>query len=316
MEHSPAGDDVAGQSVRTRHEVRVRPPFRLDLTVSALRRLPTNLIDRLTPAGEYVRALESGGRPVIVRARQTAPETLLVEIEGDHGAQSDVLAQLQRILGTDRASHSFARAASAVPWLQPLVERMRGMKPPRYPSLWEALVNAVVFQQVSLSAASAIVRRMTLELGTFVESRGSRLHVFPGAVRVLAERGDTLHRLGLSAAKIATLRRVTDAFESGALDESLLERTSSAEASTHLQRTKGIGPWTASVVLLRGLGRLDVFPPGDSGIARSLRTFAVPDIDLSDLLARLHPEQGMLYYHLLLARLEARGELCRPSLHD
>jgi DNA-3-methyladenine glycosylase II len=191
---------------------------------------------------------------------------------------------------------------------------MRGLKPPRYPSLWEAIVNAVVFQQVSLGAASAIVRRLILELGQVVESRGSHLRVFPSAPVVLDASDATLRVLGLSAAKLATLRRVGDALESGKLSEGSLEEVSSAEASARLQGTKGIGPWTSSVVLLRGLGRLDVFPRGDSGVARSLRQVAGPDIGLPMLLARLHPEQGMLYYHLLLARLEASGELCRPSI--
>jgi DNA-3-methyladenine glycosylase II len=62
--------------------------------------------------------------------------------------------------------------------------------------------------------------------------------------------------------------------------------------------------------MLRGLGRLDLFPQNDSGAARSL-ALAAPGIavDVEAVLATLGPWRGLLYYHLLLARLEARGEV-------
>lgn len=77
---------------------------------------------------------------------------------------------------------------------------------------------------------------------------------------------------------------------------------------------KGIGPWTATVILLRGLGRLDVFPMNDSSVARNLTLVAggIP-FDVAATLEALGAQRGMLYYHLLLARLEARGEVGRAS---
>ena len=76
-----------------------------------------------------------------------------------------LLALARRILGADRDLGHFDRAAARIPWLAPLAARMRGVKPPRYPTLWEACVNAIVFQQVSLLAASAIMRRLIVALG-------------------------------------------------------------------------------------------------------------------------------------------------------
>ena len=68
------------------------------------------------------------------------------------------------MLGVDRDLAHFDRAAAAIPWLNPLAARMRGVRPPRYPTLWEACVNAIVFQQVSLHAASAIMERLIVAL--------------------------------------------------------------------------------------------------------------------------------------------------------
>ena len=296
----------------SRHEVPVKAPYRLDLTVSVLRRLSTNLVDVLTEHGQYVRVLAGSSKPVIARVTQMRPDTLTVTLEGDERARERALALVRRMLGVDRDLAHFDRAAAANPWLNPLAARMRGVRPPRYPTLWEACVNAIVFQQVSLVAASTIMGRFTLGLGEPVEHGGARLYHFPGIEQIQRAPDRLLRGAGLSAAKLATLRRVADALEEGALDAVRMEESPSPEAAALLRGIKGIGPWTAAVILLRGLGRLDVFPTNDTSVARNLALVggSAPQ-DVAAVLEALGPERGMLYYHLLLARLEAGAGLSR-----
>jgi DNA-3-methyladenine glycosylase II len=299
---------------RTRHEVSVAPPYRLDLTVSVLRRSSTNLVDVLTPDGAYVRAIGDARAPVFVRVSQTGPETLVAALEGSSSERAPALALVRRTLGMDRDVEPFRQAAARVPWLAPLANRMRGVRPPRYPSLWEACVNAIVFQQVSLLAASAILRRFVAAMGPPLEWEGVRVFAFPTAEGVLGTEDRTLRAAGLSAAKLATLRRVGEALASGTLTEAMLDERTSPEAAALLASIKGIGPWTAANVLLRGLGRLDVFPANDSSVARNLALLpGSPPVDITRTLDALGAQRGMLYYHLLLARLEARGDVGRAS---
>jgi DNA-3-methyladenine glycosylase II len=300
---------------RSRHEVPVTAPYRLDLTVSVLRRLSTNLVDVLTPHGQYVRILGGASTPVIARVAQVRPEALTVTLEGDERAHGRALALVRRMLGVDRDLAHFERAAAAIPWLNPLAARMRGVRPPRYPTLWEACVNAIVFQQVSLLAASAIMRRMIVALEPSLDSDGLSLYEFPTAEIVLGADDDLLRAAGLSSGKLATLRRVGEALAAGTLDETMLEERASADAAVLLRGIKGIGPWTAAVILLRGLGRLDVFPMNDTSVARNLALVAgSAPVDVEGVLHALSPQQGMLYYHLLLARLETRNDLGRASV--
>ncbi|MEO7986712.1 MAG: hypothetical protein ABI766_09270, partial [Gemmatimonadales bacterium] len=245
-------------------------PYRLDLTVSVLRRLSTNVVDLFTPEGQYVRALSAGREPVIVRARHVhQKDSLSIMIEGAAGKESGVLELVRRVLGVDRDLAEFDRSAADIPWLSPLIKRMRGVKPPRYPTLWEACANAIVFQQVSLRAASAIMHRLIVALGRPVDMADMPvpLYVFPAGEQVLSATDDLLRGAGLSANKIATLRRVAEALASGALEAATLERCTSSDAAASLRQIKGIGPWTAAVILLRGLGRLDVFPANDTSVA-------------------------------------------------
>jgi DNA-3-methyladenine glycosylase II len=218
------------------------------------------------------------------------------------------------MLGAERDLSDFHRHARTIPWLAPLARRMRGLKPPRYPGLFEACANAILFQQVSLHAASAIMRRMILALGTPVEFDGVPLVVFPSVQRFLGADDAMIRAAGLTAGKLATLRRAGEAIASGALSEAMLDERSSADAALVLRGIKGIGPWTAAVILLRGLGRLDVFPGGDSSVAANLALVAGDGADAAEAAEMLGSQRGMLYFNLLLARLEARGEIGRPSV--
>ena len=298
------------QPAESSYAISVRAPYRLDLTVNVLRRLSTNLVDVLGPDGAYVRWLGDASDVALVRVSQSNPEMLTIGIEGDRREHPRLLELVRRMLGVEVDLTPFYRSASKVQWLHPLVSRMRGVRPPRYPTLWEACVNAVVFQQISLHAASSIMGRLTAGLSEPVQHGGVRLYPFPSPEQVLSAPDRVLRGVGLSAGKLATLQRVADALGAGSIDEGHLERLPSPDAAALLRSIKGIGPWTAVVILLRGLGRLDVFPANDTSVARNLTLVGGPALlDVETLLDTLGPERGMLYYHLLLGRLEARGDL-------
>jgi DNA-3-methyladenine glycosylase II len=87
-----------------------------------------------------------------------------------------------------------------------------------------------------------------------------------------------------------------------------------ADATEHLQRLHGIGRWSAEYVLLRGLGRLDVFPGDDVGARNKLERFlALPGPPSYDqilaILEPWHPYAGLVYFHLLLDGLAAKDLL-------
>jgi DNA-3-methyladenine glycosylase II len=78
---------------------------------------------------------------------------------------------------------------------------------------------------------------------------------------------------------------------------------------------KGVGRWTAEYVLLRGLGRLDIFPGDDVGARKKLDQFLRKkkplDYDgLHRAVAGWQPYAGFVYFHLLLARIKKAGWLC------
>jgi len=139
-----------------------------------------------------------------------------------------------------------------------------------------------------------------------------------------------LRATGFSAGKSATLRRVAEALDSGILDEKVLETFPSPDAATVLRRTKGIGPWTAAVILLRGLGMLDVFPANDTSVASNIALVAgSAPFNAQAVLNTLGPSAGCCIFiccsrvcspvarsgaHRPNVQNESTNPICRPEL--
>jgi DNA-3-methyladenine glycosylase II len=281
--------------------VPVRDPFRLDLTVDALRRLASNVVD-VVDGGTYYRAVRDGASTALLAVR--AGKGPAIELRATGRDPERWVPLVERLLGTDVELSEWYRRSARVPWLRPIAAALRGLKPPRYPSLWEACAHAIVFQQISIHAAASIMRRAVEALGDPASDGRVRCVSFPDAQRWHGAGDAVLRGAGLSRNKVGHLRSAAAAFADGSIAESALETLSTAEAAQRLCCIRGIGPWSASVALLRGMGRLDVFPLRDSGVSRSLALLSGDAaIDQTALLERLGPARGMLYYHLLLGRL-------------
>jgi DNA-3-methyladenine glycosylase II len=311
-----------GWALAERFALHCTPPYRLDLTVSALRRVPSNPVDTLTAGGHYMRAFaRPSGITVCLATQQPNTSTLDVAFYQPSGAAPTPDAELKELVRTmlaiDVDLSAFYAVAEKVPELASLVKRARGVKPPRYSSLWEALCNSVLFQQVSLESAMSIMRRLVAHLAQPVVFGDTLLYPFPAPEAYLETDPDLLRSLGLSAAKVRTLHDVASMLLDGQLTAKELAALPTPAAMSRLTLLRGIGPWTAAVVMLRGFGRLDVFPAGDSGARRSLHGLlgdaAGPDSEGADVLAALGPWRGMLYYHLLLWRLAGRGLVNLPN---
>ncbi|MGH2981472.1 MAG: hypothetical protein ACRDKV_05470 [Solirubrobacterales bacterium] len=145
-------------------------PFRLDLTSWALRRRPDNSVDRWD-GNAYRRVLLVGEEPVPVSMKQNGPPDaprLAVKLgRGLTDQQTKELAgsALDRMFGLSVDLSGFAAMANEDLLLGPLAAPMRGLKPPRFATLFEALVNAVACQQLSLTVGIQLLNRLTAAHG-------------------------------------------------------------------------------------------------------------------------------------------------------
>jgi DNA-3-methyladenine glycosylase II len=304
-----------------RLEIEPRGPFCLDLTAWALRRRSQNAVDRWDSA-TYERVVSLAGGPVALSVRQVAgPDAprLSVLLAGrriDQRAESLARETVNRLLGLSVDLSAFAAMASCDPLLGPLAARLRGLKPPRFPTVFEALVNGVACQQLSLAVGIHLLNRLAADRGRATSDAPYSPHAFPDPEDLASMEPDDLRRHGFSSTKARTIIAMAKAVVSGDLDLEALQRLEDGAAIERLTSLRGIGRWTAEYVLLRGLGRLHVFPGDDVGAHNKLRHLFGIDAPLDyeavgRLVARWHPYAGVVYFHLLLDSLSRAGHVAR-----
>lgn len=289
-------------------------PFHLEATVRVLQRRPTNRVDRWE-SNRYLRLFNTPDGLVLVEVSNLGsiaePDVRLFLRYGTPSAATwlELVRTVRNVLGLDVDPAPLERLANSVQNLRATASAVRGMRPPRFPDLFEAFANVVPFQQLSLDAGMAIVGRLVERFGDRLQPEGRCLYAFPTSRAVSRARVQTLRSCGLSHAKAQSLRFLARAVESGALSANTIEAMSTEAALRTLVRLPGIGTWSASLVLLRGFGRLDVFPPGDVGAIRGLTRLLrleTPD-ELARVIERFGAFRGYLYFLGLAASLHQKG---------
>lgn len=300
------------------------PPFRLDLTAWTLRRRADNGMDRWDgQTYRRVLALEDGAVEIAV-AQTGAPDVphLHVTLTGKHLApQVEAAARetLERVLGLGVDLSAFYRFAEDDPKLGPLARRFRGAKPPRLPSVFETLVNAVACQQITLTQGIRLLNRISGAYGLAMPGNEPPAHAFPRPTDLARLEPLDLKALGFSTQKGRAIVEVASAIAHGNLDLEGLADLDDEAAVARLLALRGVGRWTAEYVLLRGLGRIHVFPGDDVGARNNLQRWLglAEPLDYLGVQRALTGWQrfgGLIYLHLLLDRLEQSGVLSGSAL--
>ena len=217
----------------------------------------------------------------------------------------------------------FYRAHRSDPVLGAPIRAFRGLRIAGVPSLWEALVTAVLAQQVNLKFAYDIRRELCLAYGRRARFSGETYVAFPAPEPLAAESLPRLRRFRLSRSKAVAIREIGRAFAGGALSEEILGPLTDEDAIERLTALRGVGRWTAEIGLLRGLGRTDIFPAGDLGVVKYLAhgllghatTSKAKEEDMRRFAERWAPHRGLalVYGYAELNRRKVSGAGKSPT---
>ncbi|MFN3929638.1 MAG: DNA-3-methyladenine glycosylase family protein, partial [Thermoflexus sp.] len=245
-------------------------------------------------------------------------QVVLTASELPSGAEKAAVRALERLLGLRVDLGPFYRKLEGDPRLGPWIVRFKGLKPPRFPTLFETLVNAIACQQVTLTLGIRLLNRLAAAFGRRVEEDPQAPPAFPQPGDLAGQDPAALQALGFSRQKARSILALAEAVVSGAVDLEAWERLADAEATARLQGLRGIGRWSAEYALLRGMGRLHIFPGDDVGARNHLRRWLGRrrPLDYEGVrraLAPWQPYAGLVYFHLLLKHLEEQGILGAPT---
>jgi len=196
-----------------------------------------------------------------------------VELASDRPIDRRHAAGARRIMGhllnVELDLKDFARSVKKDPVMSALAKRLRGLKPPSTQTAFESFVYSIIEQQISLVAAINMQGRLIIAVGDRLKIDGTIYRAFPTPEKLASLSIERYRQFGLSGRKSEYIRDTARLIVSGQLDlEGLKDEPDPEEVKRRLLAIRGVGEWTAEMVMLRGMGRFDMVPADDVGLQR------------------------------------------------
>jgi DNA-3-methyladenine glycosylase II len=233
-------------------------PFSFAQTLAFARRFPPCRHQLALDATSLATAFVVGGRPIAVTLRGGGA----LELELASGlapAQRDAAAlHAARLVGANDDIAAFYAIARDDATLRPIVEALHGLHHLRFRTLAEIAVYSVLMQRAPVTVAATLLGRFLSAFGAPVEVGGRRVFAMPDLADV---SGLTAAQIAGAIGNRAKAARIVDVVRGvRVVGEALLRDAPYAEARDALLAIRGIGPFSAAAILLRGLGRMDELP--------------------------------------------------------
>jgi DNA-3-methyladenine glycosylase II len=274
-------------------------PYNLALSLSAAARFSP---EKHEAPDVYRAAVRLGGRPCLMEARELDVKPLTLEVILKPASSEKSMREAgEWILHTDLDLRPFYRLVRESAVLGPMVKLLRGLIAMRPPSLFVMGVTAITEQQISLAAAYRIRERMVERYGQKVDG----LWAFPSPEALAGANIRSLKSCGLSTRKAEYITGLARRIVEGSLDLDKMKTMSDEDARAYCLAIRGLGPWAADYMLIRGLGRVDVVPADDLGLQKLIGFYLGDGKRLTALQVReamepFAPYRGLAAFYLMV----------------
>ncbi len=244
-----------------------RPPHDFSGLLAFLRRREISGVERIDDSC-YRRVLPGRARSGWLAVR-ALPGRHALEVRlalPDPERLPSILRRLRRLFDLDADPLAIDAVLDADPLLRGLGQRFPGQRLPGAFDGFEAMVRAVLGQQVSVAAASTLMNRVVERFGEPLPAAEGFCRRFPTPAAIA--EGD-FEGIGLTGARVACLRGLARAVAQGVLADEPGRVDPAAWRRTALA-LPGIGPWTADYMAMRVLHDPDAFPAGDLVLRQQL----------------------------------------------
>ena len=268
----------------------IRPvaPFDFELTAGYHTYFQSRYGTDTMEDGVYRRLLDLGDKLVLASVRSAgttdAPQ-LVLDLQGEDLKPEDVeksKAKVSWLLGAEQDLAPFYELGRADEPMAGLVERFYGLHLPHTATVFEALVLAVLGQQISTSVAR-IIRTLLIEtFGPSGEFCGETYYAFPRPETIWASSPAELHTMKLTQRKSEYVHGLAGSALDTALGLESLGGLTDQEIVQKLTALRGVGLWTAQWTLIRAVGRPDALPLGDLALRRVVSRLLMDGAEVSD----------------------------------
>jgi 3-methyladenine DNA glycosylase/8-oxoguanine DNA glycosylase len=279
-----------------RTTLRPRGPYELRLVARGAGDASRRFAD-----GVFRAVFRAGGLPAHARVWQRPDRALEVVVEA--AEPEAAVEHLRFVLAVDDDHTDFLRRFARDPLIGAATRRLAGLRPLRTSTVTHALLRALAGQLVAAHEARATESRVV----RLVSREHEGLHLPPERTDLASLAPAVLCGQGLAARKAAALVRMSRGW-----DVERLRAVPTHAAVRRLLGERGLGPWSAGVISLQGLGRVEHGLVGDLGLiklctARTGREATAEDT--AALLARYGEWQGLASLYLMASAHVAQAEL-------
>ncbi len=147
-------------------------------------------------------------------------------------------------------------------------------------TVFESIIKSIIQQQISISVAFSITNRMVTRFGEKVEAEGVTYYDFPTPKRLAGAALKEIRQCGLSWRKAEYIKGISEKAVAGEFDPEGLRSLLNVQVAETLKKFRGVGTWTAEMVLSAGLKRNACIPAGDLGVRRTISAFYSDDEEI------------------------------------
>jgi DNA-3-methyladenine glycosylase II len=193
--------------------------------------------------------------------------------------------------------------------IERIISQLWGLKNPLTPTIFEALIDSVIEQQISLKVAHTLQNRVTKRFGDWIELNGSKYYTYPSPENLYKIEPQDLRDCGLTYRKAEYIIDISKAiFKEEIGLENMTRIKNTPELIEELCGMRGVGIWTAELTVLRSLGRYDAIPGDDVALRRIMSNYycggeAVTPSMARQIAAKWGDWKGLASFYLELAEM-------------
>jgi len=295
-------------------EITALPPFRFDFSSEIFANGDKQI--RSFENGRFWQVIRVNGKLVlaVVESIGTVDEPkLTVELKSD-GAITEEDAKkagdtITNLFSLDLDLKPFYETVKDDKIMVRLTRELWGLKNPTTPTVFEALVDSIVEQQISLKVANSIENRVIKKFGDALNLERALYFAYPTPQRLASVSIEEFRQCGLSLRKSEYIKEASRLITKEKLNLKKLESYESSEQIIReLDKIRGVGVWTAEFTMLRGMRRLEALPADDLGLRRVISRYYRDGKMISSAEARRIAKgwgrwKGLAAYYLVVASM-------------
>lgn len=286
------------------------PPFSFDLSAGIFTEGDEHI--HKYENGSFWQVIRPNGKPVLVSLRSTGtvdePE-LSVNLTPDEALSDDDI-RMAGVIVRDL----FNMNLDLLPFYEAVngdrvmtkIAQLRGLRNPSTATVFEALVDSIVEQQISLKVAWSLEQRLIETFGDKLSLGDKIYYAFPESEKLARATIEELRSCGLSTRKSEYIRDLAKLIQKGLDLEKFKDYQNPDMIIEELRRIRGVGVWTAELAMVRGMSKLDAMPADDLGLRRCISHYYCGDRKITGDQARKVAEawkgwRGLASFYLIMA---------------